>query len=404
MKPKQPLALSTELIHHAYVPPVGFASPVVPTYKGSTVFFPNVAAQRARTWLDRSAYTYGLHGTPTLFTLEERLCTLEGATHAMLAPSGLAAVTLVSQALLSMGDHVLLPHNVYAPNLAFTRNELQRWGISHSIYNAMQPESLRAALKPSTRVVWVEAAGSLTLEFPDLRALIRTVREHAPQARIVLDNTWGAGIAFAPFDLGEGLGVDVSVHALTKYPSGGGDVLMGSVTCRDDALYETLAMTHSRLGIGVGANDAELVLRSLPSIAMRYAHHDASTREVARWLQTHPRVKVVFHPALETSPGHAAWKSLCKGAAGLVSFRLAPTDPSAASIAREHVDRVVDGMRLFRIGYSWGGPTSLVVPYDMDAMRASGEPPQGMLVRLSIGLEDPRDLIADLERAFDTSR
>lgn len=398
MTSKKPLAPSTELIHHPYEPPAGFASPVVPTYKASTVFFPNVAAQRARTWLDHSAYTYGLHGTPTTFTLEARLCTLEGAKHAMLAPSGLAAVTLVSQALLSAGDHVLLPNNVYAPNLAFTRNELQRWGITHGVYDAMQPESLRAALTPATRVVWVEAAGSVTLEFPDLRALVRTVREHAPKARVVLDNTWGAGIAFAPFELGQGLGVDASVHALTKYPSGGGDVLMGSVACRDDALYEILAMTHSRVGLGVGANDVELVLRSLPSIGLRYAQHDASTREVARWLQAHPGVEQVLHPALESSPGHAAWKSLCGAAAGLVSFRLSSSAP------REQVDRFVDALRLFRIGYSWGGPTSLVVPYDLDSMRPHDGPSRGMLVRLSIGLEDPRDLISDLSQAFDASR
>lgn len=386
---------STELIHHSYEAPPGFASPVVPTYKGSTVFFPDVASMRKRSWLEKDTYTYGLHGTPTTFTLEQRLCTLEGARHCLLAPSGLSAVALVGQALLSAGDHVLLPDNVYAPNLALSKHEFERWGISHGIYDAMSVASLVAALKPATRLVWLEAAGSVTLEFPDLRALLRAVRERAPNAVVALDNTWGAGLAFAPFELGEGLGVDVCVHALTKYPSGGGDVLMGSITCRDDRLHETLAMTHGRLGIGVGANDVETVLRSLPSMPMRYAHHDASTRAVTQWLVTQPCFERVLHPALESSPGHAAWKAHCSAAAGLVSVQF------AATRARDDVDRFVNALKLFRMGYSWGGPISLVVPYDLAAMRSSIGEHRGMLVRFSIGLEDPQDLIDDLKRGID---
>jgi cysteine-S-conjugate beta-lyase len=251
---------NTALIHHPYTPPEGFASPAVPVHKGSSVFFDSVAAMRSRTWLDRSGYTYGLHGTPTSFTLEERIATLEGGTHTMLVSSGLAAVTMVDIALLKSGDHVLLPHNVYAPNKNFTRTELAAWDIQHAVYDAMDAASLAAAITPVTKLLWLEAAGSVTLEFPDLRSLIRVVRERAPQAVIALDNTWGAGIAFDAF----ALGIDVTVHALTKYPSGGGDVLMGAVTCRDDALYRTLALSRSRVGHGVGINDVEFVLRSLP--------------------------------------------------------------------------------------------------------------------------------------------
>ena len=255
---------NTALIHHPYTPPDGFASPAVPVYKGSTVFFDSVAAMRSRTWLDRSGYTYGLHGTPTSFTLEERIATLEGGKYTMLVSSGLAAVTMVDIALLKSGDQVLLPHNVYGPNKAFTRTELAAWGISHAVYDAMDAESIAAAITPATKLVWLEAPGSVTLEFPDLRSLIRLVRERAPQAVIALDNTWGAGIAFDAF----ALGIDVTVHALTKYPSGGGDVLMGAVTCgggdNGDALYRTLALSRSRVGHGVGSNDVEQVLRALP--------------------------------------------------------------------------------------------------------------------------------------------
>ncbi len=381
---------TTTLIHHPYTPPAGFASPAVPVHKGSTVFFDSVAAMRSRTWLDRSAYTYGLHGTPTSFTLEERIATLEGGSHTMLVSSGLAAVTMVDMALLKSGDQVLLPHNVYGPNKAFTRTELAAWGISHAVYDAMDAESIAAAITPATKLVWLEAPGSVTLEFPDLRALIRVVRERAPQAVIALDNTWGAGIAFDAF----ALGIDVTVHALTKYPSGGGDVLMGAVTCRDNALYRTLALSRSRVGHGVGINDVELVLRGLPSMALRYAAQDAAGRAFAAWCQSRREFVHVLHPALASSPGHEHWASHCSAAAGLVTVEVDPRFGTA------HTDAFVDALKLFRIGYSWAGPISLVVPYDPKTIRDSNSPYRGTLVRFCIGLEAVEDLIADAEQGL----
>ena len=385
---------STQLIHHPYRAPEGFESPVVPVAKGSTVFFPNVAALRARHWIDRGAYTYGLHGTPTSFTLEERLATLEGGRHCMLVSSGLAAVTLVDIALLRSGDQVLLPDNVYAPNRNFSRHELAAWGIGHAMYDPMDAASLASALTPATKLVWLEAAGSVTLEFPDLRALVRTVRERAPQAVIALDNTWGAGLAFDAFDLGEGLGVDVTIHALTKYPSGGGDVLMGSVVCRDEALYRTLALSRSRLGHGVGINDVEMVLRSLPSLPLRYAAQDAAGRAFAAWCATRSEFVRVLHPALPGSPGHEHWASHCRAAAGLVTVEVDPRFGSAQT------DAFVDALRLFRIGWSWAGPISLAVPYDPKSIRERLTPYRGTLVRFCIGLEAVDDLIADATQAL----
>ena len=384
---------TTGLIHHPYTPPAGFASPVVPVHKGSTVFFDNVAAMRSRTWLDRSGYTYGLHGTPTSFTLEERIATLEGGTHTMLVSSGLAAVTMVDMALLKSGDQVLLPHNVYGPNKTFTRTELAAWGIEHAVYDAMDAASLASAITPATRLVWLEAPGSVTLEFPDLRALIRVVRERAPRAVIALDNTWGAGIAFGAF----ALGIDVTIHALTKYPSGGGDVLMGAVTCRDEALYRTLAMSRSRVGHGVGINDVELVLRALPSMALRYAAQDAAGRAFAAWCQTRKEFVRVLHPALAGSPGHEHWASHCSAAAGLVTVEVDPRFNAAQT------DAFVDALQLFRIGYSWAGPVSLVVPYEPKTIRGSDSPYLGTLIRFCIGLEDVNDLIADAEQALNST-
>ena len=385
---------STRLIHHPYRAPAGFESPVQPVHKGSTVFFPNTAAMRSRTWLDRSAYTYGLHGTPTSFALEERLATLEGGRYTMLVSSGLAAITLVDIALLASGDQVLLPDNVYAPNKAFTQHELAAWRVSHALYDPLDIESLVAALTPATKLVWLEAPGSVTLEFPDLRGMVRAVRERAPQAVIALDNTWGAGLAFNAFDLGAGLGVDITVHALTKYPSGGGDVLMGAVTCASDALYRQLALSRSRQGHGVAANDVEAVLRSLPSLPLRYAAQDAAGRTFAQWCTKQAQFTRVLHPALPDSPGHAHWRSHCRAAAGQVTVEV------DAQWAMPRIDAFVDALKLFRIGYSWGGPVSLAVPYIPGAIRERASNYRGMLVRFCIGLENVDDLIADAQQAL----
>jgi len=391
---------ATRLIHHPYTPPAGFAAPQPGVHKASTVIFPNAAAMRSREWKDKSGYTYGLHGTPTTFILEERLCELEGGLQCLLVPSGLAAIANVGLALLRTGDELLMPDNAYGPNKALAEGELRAWGITHQLYDAMNPADLAAKITPRTRLVWLEAAGSVTLEFPDLLALVRICRERG--VTCALDNTWGAGLAFKPFELGEGLGVDVSVHALTKYPSGGGDVLMGSVITRDAALHMRLKLTHMRLGLGVAGNDAELLLRSLPSVALRYQAHDRAARELARWMRDRPEVAQVLHPALESSPGHAHWRALCGadgGAAGLFSVVF----HERYSVAQ--VDRFCDSLRLFKLGYSWGGPISLVVPYDIATMRdasVSAWPHRGVLVRFSIGLEGVDDLRADLAAALGT--
>ena len=382
---------ATALIHHRYAPPSGFAAVQPPVHKASTVIFANTQALHARQWKDKTGYTYGLHGTPTTFTLEERIATLEGGVHTLLIPSGLAAIALVGMALLRAGDEVLIPDNAYGPNKELARGELARWGITHRFYDAMDPASLAAALSPATKLVWLEAAGSVTMEFPDLPALIRLVRAHG--ALIALDNTWGAGIAFNAFDIDAGLGVDISVHALTKYPSGGADVMMGSVTTCDESLHLRLKATHMRMGWGVGGNDAELLLRSLPTLPLRYQAQDAVGRELAAWWRTRAEVAQVLHPALAGSPGHAAWQRLCSASAGLFSVVF----DERYSAAQVHA--FVDALRLFKIGYSWAGPVSLVVPYQLSTMRSQPAWP-GTLVRFSIGLESVTDLTADCEQAL----
>lgn len=411
----------THLIHHPYTPPATFAAPQVAVHKASTVIFPNVAAMRSREWKDKSGYTYGLHGTPTTFILEERIATLEGGLQCVLVPSGLAAIANVDFALLTTGDEVLIPDNAYGPGKVLAAGELVQFGITHRYYDSMDPADLAAKITHKTKLVWLEAPGSVTMEFPNLIALVKVCK--ARGVLCALDNTWGAGLAFNAFDLdGEGTGVDISIQALTKYPSGGGDVLMGSVVTRDSALGLKIKLTHMRMGTGVAANDAELILRNIPSIALRYRAHDIAARQLATWLQTRPEVEVVLHPALPGAPGHAQWKQLCmavlpaQAAMDNVAINTAASDSASPGLAAGlfsivfkaqyttvQVDAFCDALKLFKLGYSWGGHLSLVVPYDIPSMRdatVAHWPYRGTLVRFSIGLEDVRDLQADMAQAM----
>ena len=400
----------TGLIHHPYRPPEGFDSPQPPTYKASTIYFSNVAAMRARDWRDKNSYTYGLHGTPTTFLLEERIAHLEGGLHTVLVPSGLSAISTTNLALLSHGDEVLIPNNAYGPNKAFADSELKRMGVSYRLYDPMDVNDLRRCISPATRLVWLEAPGSITMEFPDLIAQVRLCRERG--VTVVLDNTWGCGLAFQPFDLlGDGsLGVDISVHALTKYPSGGGDVLMGGITTRNPDLHQRIKFCHMNLGLGISGNDAEAVLRSLPSIGLRYCAHDQLARQLAHWMAQQKFCAQVLHPALPSSPGHAHWAALCangghgsKGlAAGLFSVIFRPDIPT------QQVDAFIDGLKLFKLGFSWGGPISLVASYPLQDIRKTPLPAHlqakasSMVVRFSPGLESAEALLADLKQSAST--
>jgi cysteine-S-conjugate beta-lyase len=390
--------VSTQLIHHPYQPPEGYSAPQPGVFKASTIFFPNTKAMRAR-YFDELGhqYTYGTKGTPTTFLLEERLCTLEGGTYCSLVPSGLAAIALVNFAVLKPGDEVLLPSNVYGPSKVLAGGELSHFGISFASYDAMNPQDLEDKISPKTKLVWLEAPGSITMEFPDLAALLKICK--AKGVLTALDNTWGAGLAFNPFEVEKDLGADISTHALTKYPSGGGDVLMGSVVTRDAALFKLIKLCHMRMGYHVGVNDIESVLRSLPSMALRYQAHDVMARQLATWLSTRAEVVQVLHPAMEGSPGHDHWKTVCKNdhAAGLFSIMI---DASFSSV---QVDAFCDALKHFKLGFSWGGPVSLVVPYDVKALRGGHWPATvkpGHLVRFSIGLEAVEDLQADLAQAM----
>jgi cysteine-S-conjugate beta-lyase len=386
--------ISTTLIHHPYQPPAGFAAVMPGVHKASTIIFPTVAALRNRDWTHKTGYTYGLHGTPTTFSLEERIATLEGGRFCTLVPSGLAAVVVVDMAFLAAGDELLIPDNAYGPSKTFASHELTAWGIGHNFYDPMDPEDLKRKMSAKTRLVWLEVPGSITLEFCDVPALVAVVKAHAdrhPKGIVTaLDNTWGAGLAFKAFDLG----VDISIQALTKYPSGGADVLMGSVVTNDETLHHTISYCQMRTGYGIGANDAELILRGLGTMALRYAAQDAATRELATWMQMQPQIAEVRHPALAGSPGHETFMRDCSAAACLFSAVFKP------EYTQDQIDLFCDSLRLFKLGYSWAGPMSLCAPYNMPSIRKLGWSQTGGLVRFSVGLEQVQDLRADLSQAL----
>ncbi len=380
-------SLQTLLTTTDYRPPEGFGAFPTAIHHASTVLFKDVAALRARNWQDKSSYTYGLHGTPTTFTLEARLAEIEGGTDCLLAPSGLAAIAMVDLALLKAGDDFLIPDNVYNPNRELA-NWLQKdFGISARFYDPLTGEGIADLIQPSTKLIWTEAPGSVSMEMPDIPAICHAAKEKG--VTVALDNTWSAGIAFRAFEHG----VDIVMQALTKYHSGGSDVLMGAVITRDKGLLRQLEMAHMRLGMGVSADDTYLVLRGLPTMKLRFDAHDAAARKIAGWLKARPEIAKVLHPAFEDCPGHHIWQRDFSGAGGLFSVLFDPVYTEAQT------DRFIDSLKLFKIGYSWGGANSLAVPYRIAQMRREWRE-AGQLVRFNIGLEDPQDLIADIAQAL----
>ena len=378
---------STKIIHPDYSAPDGFAAFPTAIHHASTVLFDRVATMRSSSWMDKSTYTYGLHGTPTSRTLEARLAAIEEGMHCMLAPSGLAAIALVSLAFLKTGDDVLIADNAYGPNRELGKWRARDYGISTRYYDPLIGANISSMIQENTRLIWAESPGSISMEVPDIAALCKAAHDRG--VIVALDNTWSAGIAFKPF----AHGVDISMQALTKYQSGGSDVLMGALITRDITLHERLEGVRRVIGMGVGMDDVYLILRSLPSMPLRFAAHDLHARKIATWLKSRPEISKVLHPAFPDCPGHAHWQRDFTGAGGLFSIIF------DSRFSEQQTDRFVDSLTLFKIGYSWGGAHSLCVPYRMKEIRNNWNE-LGQLVRFNIGLEDVADLIADIEQAL----
>lgn len=369
----------------------GWAALSVPVARASTVIFPNLAAMRALNWKNDAQWRYGLHATPTSTALAQRLAAIEGGQHALLQPSGLAAIANVYFGIVRQGDDVLVPDNAYGPN-----RELADWlaadfGITVRYYDPLIGAGIAGLVTPETRLIWLEAPGSVTMEVPDVDAITAVARSRGIVTAI--DNTYSAGLAFQPFDHG----VDISVQALTKYQSGASDVLMGATITRERDPYLRLKRARMLTGLGVSSDDCALVLRGLPTMHVRFERHDRTARALAQWLKQRPEVGTVLHPALPDCPGHACFARDFTGAGGLFSVIF----DEAFSPAR--IDAFCEGLTLFKLGWSWGGAHSLVMPYDVAPMRtASAWPHRGGLVRLYIGLEDEADLRADIAHSLDT--
>lgn len=366
-----------------------------PLFRASTIIFRNTDALFNRHWTDDYDYSYGTHGTPTTFTLGDNIAQIEGGKYHLLTPSGLSAINLVNSCFLYQGDEVWVPDNIYGPNMEHLNYLESHYGIQVRVYNPIDAATFQPTEK--AKLLWLEAAGSITFEFPDLIGLVKKARAH--NLLTALDNTWGAGLAFNAFDFSdEHLSVDITVHALTKYPSGGGDILMGSVITQDKALHHKLFRTHAVQGIAISGDDAAQIQRSLPSMQLRYEQQSRNAVSVLKWLQTQNAFIQVLHPSLPDAPGHAHWKEICTDghSAGLVSVIFRPEYDLAA------VRKFCDSLNLFKLGFSWGGPVSLVMLYKLREMRTleNTHLQQGLLVRFCIGLEHPEDLIQDIQNAL----
>ena len=385
----------TQLIHAPRKAPQYIETVQPPLFRASTIIFKSTSHLFDRHWTDAYDYSYGTHGTPTTFTLADNIAQIEGGTYCLLAPSGLSAITLVNSAVLNSGDEVWVADNIYGPNLEHLNNLQARYGIQVKIYNPIDAKSFQPTEK--AKLIWLEAAGSVTLEFPDLKNLVKK----AQQANMLtaLDNTWGAGLAFNAFDFSnEHLSVDITVHALTKYPSGGGDILMGSVVTRDQQLHHKLYRMHAIQGISVSGDDTAQIQRSLAHMSLRYDQQSKSAVTLLDWLQQQPHFSQVLHPSHADSAGHSFWSEICTTgkSAGLVSVIFKPEYNLAA------IRKFCDSLSLFKLGFSWGGPISLAMLYDLKQMRSleNTHLQQGLLVRFCIGLEHPEDLIQDIQNAL----
>jgi cysteine-S-conjugate beta-lyase len=367
----------------------GFESFSVPVARASTVVFPDLAAVRALDWRNDTQWRYGLHATPTSLTLAQRLAALEGGEHALLQPSGLSSISNVYFGLVKAGDDVLIPDNVYSPNRDHADWLVKSFGISARYYDPMIGADIDKLIQPNTRLIWLEAPGSVTMEVPDVPAITAAARAH--NVVTAIDNTWSAGLAFRPFDHG----VDISVQALTKYQSGGGDVLMGATITVDRELHLKLKSARMLMGLGVSSDDCSLILRSLPSMKVRFEQHDRSAVALAHWLKTRPEIAAVLHPSLPDCPGHEFYKRDFTGAGGLFSVVF------DARYSAKQLDTFCESLELFSLGWSWGGAHSLAMPYNVASMRSESQwPYRGTLVRFYIGLEEEADLRADIERCL----
>lgn len=359
-----------------------------PVWRASTILYDNIADLKARGHATHDKLYYGRRGTPTVWALADALTDLEpGAEGTLLYPSGVAAISAGLLALLSPGDHLLMVDSAYEPTRAFCDGMLARLGVATTYYDPLIGGDIAELITQQTKLIFLESPGSLTFEVQDVPAIVAVARERG--VTTMLDNTWATPLLFPAL----AQGVDVAMMSLTKYVGGHSDVMMGSLTATR-ALWPRLRQATYQLGLAVSPDDCALMLRGLRTLDVRMARHGENGLAVARWLAARNDVSRVLHPALPDDPGHAIWKRDFAGTSGLFGFTLKGADEAART-------RFIDALSHFGIGFSWGGYESLVVPSNPAEIRtATAWTDPDPLVRLSIGIEDAADLIADLERGF----
>jgi cystathionine beta-lyase len=379
---------ATRLVHAGRNPAAQQGAVNPPVYRATTILKPSLAEWEASLEPGYEGYRYGLLGTPTSDAFEAAMAELYGADGAVAVSSGLAMITVALTALTKAGDHILVPDTVYEPGRRFCDRVLARFGVETTYYDPLIGAGIAALMRPETSLVYTESPGSLTFEMQDVPAIVAAA--HAGGARVVIDNTWATGLYHNPFLHG----VDVVLEATTKYVGGHADLLMGVILGNRETLPRLVA-TAKMLGNCCGADDLYLAQRGLRSLAVRIGHSEASALELARWLATRPEVKRVLHPALPGDPGHAIWRRDFGGASGLFAMLL-------HKVPRPALAAMLDGLEFFGIGVSWGGYESLILPVDPMPLRtATRWTDEGTLVRIYAGLEDPRDLAADLASGFE---
>jgi cystathionine beta-lyase len=358
-----------------------------PVFRTSTVLFPTLGEYETRDANDYKAVRHGRYGTPTTFAFEEAVARMEGGHLAVAVPSGLAAIAAAISAFVKTGDHLLVADAVYAPTRQFCERRLRANGVEVEYYDPLIGADIRRLIKANTAAVFCETPGSLTFEMQDIPAIAAAAHER--ELPVLADNTWGTPYFFRSFEHG----VDVSIHSATKYIAGHSDVMMG-VVVTNEKCWLPVRKAVADFGYSVSPEDCYLALRGFRTIGVRMKQQMENALRVARWLQARPEVARVLYPALESDPGHAVWRRDFEGAAALFSFVLESTDDVAAAV-------FIDALELFGIGSSWGGFESLVVLADIARHRtATCWQPAGPTIRLHVGLEDPDDLIADLEKGF----
>lgn len=378
----------SRVVHHPTVSHEGFASLTVPTYRASTIVFADAEAYANRKHRGPDGYTYGLHGTPTTKTLEAQLTELEQGVRTVIVPSGQTGIAATMLTVLKPGDTVLIPDNAYPPVRGFCVNYLEPRGIHHKVYDPMIGGKIIDLIDDSTKLIWTESPGSTTMEFMDIPAIVAAAKSKGVLTGC--DNTWATPLLFKPL----AHGIDFVMEALTKYICGHSDILLGSITVRDKDHYIALKNTTRMLGIGVSPDDCSLALRGMKTLGVRLAHMGAVSTAFAQRLVGMPGIDRVLHPSLPTCPGHDIWKRDFRGANGVFSVVLKPETTGK-------LDAALSAMQLFSIGASWGGVHSLVAPMSVKNDRVIKPwTEDGIILRLSIGLEDADELWEDLEKMF----